>query len=217
VAQGDTLSKNYATTDELARRLDIDAGSSFDVELSEALDTASRAIDAWCGRVFYADTASTTLYYWPRFDGSWWVVSCEDLHTVTSVKHDAGDDGTYETTLTVTTDYVALPRNGTHAGVSGWPTSALRLRSGFSVRTYGDLEPFQVVGKLGWAAVPDQVRQACLILAQELFKTRDATFGVMQGWNDFGPVRVSADTFKRVRTLLSPFAKMGGLGMPGLA
>lgn len=210
-------SSPYATRDELARRLDITESTTYDVEIDDALEGASRAIDAWCGRVFYADSASTTLHYFPRFDGTWWVIDCEDLHTVTSLKHDAGDDGTYETTLTSTTDYVALPRNGAHAGISGWPTSGFRLRSGFSVRTYGDLEPFQVVGKLGWASVPEQVHQACMILAQELFKNRDATFGVLQGWNDFGPVRVSGDTFRRVRPLLAPFVKRGGLGMPGLA
>lgn len=208
---------NFVSLDDLTRRLDLTGSTGFDVELDESITAASRAIEAWCGRTFSSATASTTLHYWPRWDGRWWVIDTEDLHTVTSVKHDPSDTGAYDVTLTETTDFLKLPRNNVRAGISGWPTCGFRLLSGFSPRTSGDIEPFQVVGKLGWAETPVAVRQACLILAEELFKMRDAPFGVLQGWNDFGPVRVSGDTFRRVRALLDPFAKLGGVAMPGIA
>ena len=96
------------------------------------------------------------------------------------------------------------------------PVEALLVRADTYLRLSGDIEPVEVTGKAGWSSVPDQVHQACLILAQELFKNRDATFGVLQGWNDFGPVRVSGDTFRRVRPLLAPFVK-SGISLPGIA
>lgn len=209
----------YASTDELNRRIAANGKSVSDVyaaELGEALDAASDAIDAHCGRTFAKSTTATARYYWPRYDYDRQVYVVDlhpDVWSITSVKHDPGDDGTYETTWTATTDYVTLPRNGYRDGVDGWPYEALLVRSTTALRLSGDLEPVEVTGKAGWSVTPPQVKQACLMIATELFKMREAPFGVV-GFADLGLSRVRDNP--KVTSLLKPFVK-GGTALPGIA
>ena len=102
----------YATDDELSRRLDLADSTTYDVEIADAIGSASRSIDAYCGRVFYKDTTATARVYWPRWDydlGGYVVDLDPDVWSITSVKHDSGDDGTYETTWTNPANYLTLP------------------------------------------------------------------------------------------------------------
>lgn len=211
----------YCTVAQLAARLSSDAtavSDRHDEALQAAVDAAARKIDGHCGRFFYAEQTAVARYYWPTWDRQLrrWVVNIDDCWSITSVKFDGGDDGTYETTWAATTDYIARPRaNEVIDGITGWPTTRLVLRSSTSIRTRpGDFEPVEVLGKGGWEHTPPGVAEANLIVAAQLAAMRQAPFGVA-GFGEFGAVQVR--DIKPARDLLVPLCKVGGTGLPVVA
>ena len=171
-----------------------------DTEISRAIDAASAAIDAYCGRTFTA-TASGTRTVQARNP---WKVTIPDCTAVTTVKTDETDDGTFDTTWTVTDDYVTDPPDGiTRDGMTGWPITRLVAVGTKTFPTVGKRpRRLEVVGSFGWTATPDDIEQACLTLATERFRSKDATFGIA-GVNDFGPIRVRENSL--VRGMLNPY------------
>ena len=172
-----------------------------DALLDSALAAASRSIDDCCDRRFYADTTATPRVYRPD---NRWKTCVDDFWTTDSlvIKTDTGDTGTYDLTWT-SVDYQLLPYNGVVAGTSGWPYTTIRTR-----RTlwfpWGTGPVVQVTAKWGWAAVPQPIREACLLLAAELFRLKDAPFGVA-AYGDFGPIRVRDNP--KVCALLKPYER----------
>lgn len=59
------------------------------------------------------------------------------------------------------------------------------------------------------AQAPLPVTEATVLVTVELYRRRDATFGVLNTWAsaDFGPVRVSTDWLKGVESLLAPYMR----------
>jgi len=100
------------------------------------------------------------------------------------------------------TDFEARPLN---ALVRGRPYQTLKHHWHFwptwpSVRV-------QVTAKWGWPAVPDNVVEACLILAARIFRRKDSPDGTA-GAGDFGPIRISR-TDPDVADMLSHYVKPG--------
>jgi len=60
----------------------------------------------------------------------------------------------------------------------------------------------QVTGVWGWSQVPSGVSQASFILAADLFKMKDAPFGVA-GVSDYGVTRIQTNPW--LVELLRPF------------
>lgn len=193
------LGDSYATAAELKTRLDID-DTDDDTRLGEALSTASREIEAWCGRQFNKTTTASARVYAPRTDGLLFV---DDFHTTTDlvIGTDNGDDGTYETTWSAG-DYVLEPRNGIVNGQTGWPYWRIAATGNRWWPLAHHRPSAQVTAQWGWTAVPAAVKEACMISAAELFKMGDAPFGVA-GFGEFGPVRVRLNS--RVQQLLAPY------------
>lgn len=56
---------------------------------------------------------------------------------------------------------------------------------------------------------PEPVQQAVLIVGVEMYRRRDAAFGVLNAYNqsDFGPVRISTDWLKGVESILRPYMR----------
>lgn len=177
----------YVSLGELKSYLKI-TDNVDNVELATALDSASRGIEDHCLRQFNDAEVITARSYRPENNC---LVIVDDFHTSTGliVKTDEDDDGVYETTWSAA-DYELLPMNGVVKGRPGHPYWELRvtLMSRY-FPTWLRRPAVQVTAQWGWAAVPDPVRQACLILASEGFKMKDAPFGVA-GFSDFGAVRV---------------------------
>lgn len=195
------LGDSYATLTELKARLDI-ADTTDDDRLTASLATASREIEAWCGRQFN-DAGSASARVFPAARTG--LLTVDDFSTTTGlvVATDFGDDGTYETTWAAS-DYQAEPLNGVVAGQPGWPYWRLRA---VAAREFpvGNLRPsVQVTAQWGWAAVPAAVKEACLVTASELFKLGDAPFGVA-GFGEFGPIRVRMNS--RAVSLLAPYRR----------
>ena len=71
-------------------------------------------------------------------------------------------------------------------------------------------------GALGFTEldVPAPVTQAAAMATVEMYKRKDAPFGVLASWSesDFGPVRIGTDWLKGVEYLLSPYRMSFGVG-----
>ncbi|HEX6968106.1 MAG TPA: hypothetical protein VF174_04730 [Micromonosporaceae bacterium] len=195
------LGDPYATRDELKARMDI-TDTADDDRLDDALAAASREIEAWCDRQFNKATVASARVFRPL---SRWTVLVDDFHTTTDlvVATDTGDDGTYATTWTAA-DYELEPVNGVVSGQSGWPYYRIRAVGSHEFPCGRRRHTVRVTAQWGWAAVPGPVKEACLIVAEELFKLGDAPFGVA-GFGEFGPVRVRMNS--RAQSLLAPYRR----------
>ena len=61
-----------------------------------------------------------------------------------------------------------------------------------------------------WPAMtPQPVLDATVLVTVELYRRKDATFGVLNTWTgaDFGPVRISTDWLKGVESMLHPYMR----------
>jgi hypothetical protein len=180
----------YASLAELRSHMAID-DTVDDTSLSFALSVAQQKVDDHCGRTFVASTSTTVRTLraggWQRLvlDPGWDIQSTAGL----IVKTDDNDDGTFETTWTISTDFELYGSGVGYNGATGWPTTELvavgpKWWPADSLR-----RAVQITALWGWTAVPAPVKQATLIIAAEQWKLKDAPFGVA-GFGEFGPIRV---------------------------
>lgn len=199
-----TLGKLYATVAALKSRIGI-TDAVDDYELHMACFAASRAVENICERVFYRTATGTVRTFVP--DGLYCVTlgAYNDLVSIATLKTDAGGDGTFETTWSAS-DYQLHPVN---------PAAAPEVRPYTKIQAVGSQtfplplvigrrDMVQVTGVFGWPAVPIAVKQATLILAEELFKLKDAPFGVA-GFGDLGVVRIRENP--KVAALIGPYQR----------
>lgn len=151
-----------------------------DSNMSLALNAISRALDAHFGTRFYGSTETRTYTAeWPN------LLYIDDLATLTTLKTDDDDDGTYETTWT-TADYRLEPANAQINTAQPKPYRQIRVKTSgsysFPVKVQ---EGVQIVGVFGYqsstavaATVPWQITAATMLMAQRLWKRREAIFGV---------------------------------------
>lgn len=189
------ITNGYATIAQVKDALRV--SDSIDDSLIElAIEAASREIDAYCGRVFYQTTATRT--YRPESSD---LCLIDDLVTLTSLKTSINQQ--WDTTWAAN-DYQLEPTNGVQYGLVQ-PYNRIRAIDDYWFPV--ELEnTVQVVGVFGWASVPADVRLACVIQAQRLFKRFDSPLGVV-GMGDMGSIRVSR-VDSDVQALLSPYVRM---------
>lgn len=194
--------KGYATLDEL---IDWNGGDQIqdELKLENAITATSRGIDNHCQRHFWQDVAAAR--YFDTDDAYMLKLGAfNDLVSITTLKTDENADGVFETTWAAT-DYQRLPLN-LGAAPEAKPSRKIKAISG---RTFpspsctGREGLIEIVGTWGWAAVPQNVFQACLIHASRIFKRKDSPEGVA-GWGDFGAIRVGK-TDPDVLDLLQPY------------
>jgi hypothetical protein len=183
VALGDA----YITKDELKTFLGIElTDTQDDTRLDFARVTASRGIDSVCRRQFnLASTATARLFYPDRSD----LTEIHDFYTTTGlvIETDPSGDGSGWTTW-ASTSYQLEPLNGTVDGVEGYPWWRIRAvaSNAFSFTRAANV---RVTARWGWAAVPGPVRSAAFTVAEEIYKLREAPFGVA-GFGQWGQIRV---------------------------
>lgn len=204
------LTNAYCTVAELRAHLG-DTGSKLDTGLLErAINATSRSIDRHCNRRFWQDTSPTTRKY--VVDDCWsaWVDDIASTAGV-EVKTDPGLAGSFSLTWTADADYQLKPLNG---GVDGFTPFAYTQIEATGTKVFpidwrGTRPTLQITATFGWSDVPDEVNEACLLKAAQLFRRKDAPFGVA-GFGEFGPVRITrADP--DVMDLLMPYKiKMWG-------
>ena len=180
-----------------------------DTSLEGQVEAVSRLIDNICKRRFYA--ATETRYYTPTNHALCYV---DDLLTVTTLSTDADSDLDYDDEWDNTTDYLLMPRN---ALLDGWPYEWIEPHpSGnhlFPATASGKglSASVKIIGSFGFCATgsePEPITEACLLATQQLFKRKDAIYGVT------GPVGMSFEMKTallgdpHIRTLLSPYVRV---------
>lgn len=194
------LGDPYATLPELKSYLKI-TDAADDAELNDALASASKGIEDFCHRQFNSAGAVSARTYHPD---SHCMVEVDDFSTTAGlvVKTAAGNDGVFGTTW-LAADYQLEPLNGVVDGRPGWPYWKIGSVGSRTFRCV-NRATVEVTANWGWAAVPSPVKQACLIIAAETFKLKDAPFGVA-GFGEFGAVRVRDNPM--VMRKLQPYAR----------
>lgn len=192
------ITNGYITLDLLKSSLFIE-DTTTDEFLELAIESASRQIDQYCERQFFQ--ASGVRTYAPRDP---YVTEIDDLVTLTSLKTSSDADGTFDITWEPK-DYQLEPLNNIVGGIQS-PFTQIRVTDEYLFVRDGGEATVRVEGTFGWASVPVQVRQACLILSSRLFERRNSPLGIA-GFSDMGAVRVSrfdAD----INNLLDPLRKI---------
>lgn len=212
-----TLANGYCTEADLRTRLSSSGVTltGFDDEILGAINTASRWIDSHCGRHFYLEASAAVTYppgaaSWDRHRGCW-TATVEDCAAVSAVATDGGDVGTL-TTLSASEWYVE-PIGGRTAGRTGWPATSI-IFPFTQLRSWGRNPVVKVTGTHGWTAVPDDVRQASLIIGAYQMMLRQSPSGYA-GMGEFGAMRMRQP--KDALDLLAPFCRVTGTALGGFA
>lgn len=200
----------YATLDQLKAQMRITVSDYLDDDRMElSIAAASRQIDAHCGRRFWQDSAVVDRQFYA--DNSR-ICHIDDVSTLTGlvVKVDDDDDGTFETTLTITTNFILRPLNAADmVPVHPWDELVLVDSNGaVSFPVHGTGRPgVQVTARFGWPAVPDDVAKACLVQAGLLFKADDASLGAIQFADAGVALRMQNRLHPVAEALLEPYCK----------
>jgi len=202
----------YATLAEVNYRLNFvtAADATRDAVLEQQVEAISRVIDSITGHRFYATTE--TRYYTPENERLCYV---DDLLSLTDggLYTDPDGDLDYDDTW-ATTDYLLMPHNAT---TNGWPYSWIEthptgvrlfpanLRSG---RYIGATKAVKVTGSFGFCATgsqPDEITEACILAVEQLFKRKDAIFGVTGPMGMSFSLKVTMKGDPHIMALLEPY------------
>lgn len=186
------ITNGYTTLTAIKNFLSI-VDSSDDTLLEGFIESASRSIDRIANRRFYADAAASARKYRAYND---LFVYVDDISSTNGlvVKIDDDGDGTFETTLTINTDFLVEPL--TAASKDRPFTQLTMVNTSFTWPIFpglfsNGLRPgVEVTAKWGWPAVPDDIETACQILTADLYKRKDSPGGIL-GLGDLGAIRMS--------------------------
>ena len=195
-----TVSNGYCTDQDIRDQIG-DSGAKLDTDqIDRAINAASRAIDRYCGRRFWADTELQVRTYRPDDRCSLYV---DDISTSMGLvlKTDTSLDGTFATTWD-TADFQLEPLGADQRTTAFSWYQVVAVGSKF-FPCDSRRATVQLTAKFGWSEIPDEVVEACILKATGLFRRKDAPFGVA-GVNDFGPVRIARKDHD-VMELLAPF------------
>jgi hypothetical protein len=190
----------YATADDIRAQM-ADSGEKLDQDrLDRAVSSASRAVDKYCKRRFWQDESITSRLYSASS-------SCElevgDISTQDGLVVEVDYSGNGDWTTLDSDSYHLEPLNaGADFEAYAWWTIVIDSGSGFRVSR----KPLvRVTAQWGWSEIPEEVVEATILKAVSLFKRKDSPNGI-EGFSDFGPVRISKNDPDYV-ALLGPFKK----------
>lgn len=167
----------YITSTEMKNTLEISGETYADDDITNAIEAASRVIDAYKGTRFFPSAETRT--YTASDLGVCDSLSIYDLNNSagSTVSFDMDGDGVYELALVRNTDYFLEPQN---AELTNKPWNSISLRYQGGRQWPGWKYGVQVVGSFGWATAPGQVTEACSILANRYLKrTRETPYGIV--------------------------------------
>lgn len=168
---GSGLSNAYATMAEFktyatVRGATCSTDANDDTAITYIINHASRYIDGQCRRRFYYNTVDETRYYTPD-EGDMFFV--DDLATdPTSVHGDEDWTRTYGTTY-ATSDYDLMPLNSI---ADGFPYTWIQMAPHASDSFPTIQKGIRVIGKFGFPAVPDDIKEACLGISLNIYQSR---------------------------------------------
>ncbi len=194
---------DYTSRTTVKEYLGIPSGTATeDDAIDAALAAAEDEVDNICGRTFVVPGSATAKVFEPT-NGV--VVEVDDIAQTTGlvVKTDTADDGAYDKTLTLTSEYI-LEGNAA-------PYRIIRRVDGSTFPRYmSDRPTIEVTAYWGYAmAVPGPIVQAATVLSARLYQRRSSPLGFQAGMStEFGPVRISRID-PDIRTLLYGYRRIG--------
>jgi len=194
------ITNGYCTLNELKAALRI-TDNTDNTLLENCIEAASRRIDGYCGRYFYQQNATVKIFARNELQ----VFLRDDLVSVTTLKTDNAGDMTFSTTWTANTDYALEPYNADLLDIPYYRITAVGGKT-FPFFVVPALPGVEVTGVWGYPAVPDDVREACVLLAARGFARYNSALGVV-GFADMA-VQVRA-VDPDVRDYLNRYVKMG--------
>lgn len=186
------ITNGYTTLNNQKTFLSI-TDNSDDTLLENLIESASRSIDRIANRRFYADAVASARTYRAYSDIYTFV---DDISSTTGliVQTDDDGDGTFETTLTINTDFLVEPFTAIAKGRPITQLTVVNTAVSFPIFPglfSNGLRPgVQVTAKWGWPSVPDDIEVATQILTADLYKRKDSPGGVL-GLGDLGAIRMS--------------------------
>lgn len=171
----------YATAAEFKTYVGGDSDVTItDAWLADVQAAAEDSINDHCGRTFNAPSGGATARnYVPR----------GDLVIVHDIANSTGLTVTNDGATVASTDYQLEPLNNLNAAGATVPFHQIRLIDSCWSHDGKRATVTVTTDQWGWAAVPDQVKQATLILGKDIAHIRQNRFGVA-GFGEFGVVRV---------------------------
>jgi hypothetical protein len=181
------ITNGYATLTEVKLFLGI-TDSVDDTLLEGMVEAASRSIDRMANRRFYLDTNASARLYRANDALQLFV---DDIGSATglAVAIDSDGNGSYDTALTLNTDYILDPITAPSLN-RPWNVVTIVSASAAFPAPLNYRPGVQVTAKWGWPSIPDDINQACMILTADLYKRKDAPGGII-GLGDLGAIRMS--------------------------
>lgn len=166
------ITNGYATLAEVKAALRL-TDNADDTLLEQAIEGASRRIDGYCNRWFYKTSAIAVKLY----PASLYQVATDDMSDSSiTVKIDSAANGTFATTWTQNQQYQIEPLN---AVITGNPYRRIVAINGYQFPVAIDKPLVQCTAQWGWASVPSDVKQACVLLSIRGFARLNAALGVV--------------------------------------
>ncbi len=194
------ISNGYCDLNDVKRSLSIGTADTMDDTLLElCIESASRAIDNLCERVFFSGTATRVFV-----PDDAYMVRIDDLRQITTLKTSDEANAVFDITW-ANTDYQLQPLNGNINGTT-WPYTSILAVGDYLFPTVGGEATVQVTGVWGWPSVPTAIKQATILQSARYFKRSDSPMGVA-GFDAMGVVRL-ARIDPDIATLIEPYQRI---------
>jgi hypothetical protein len=193
------ITNGYCTLAEIKAALRL-TDNADDTLLENSIEGASRRIDGYCGTFFYQTVKTVRLF--TRYD---YYCGIPDLANTTGLVLKTDDLGnqTFSTTWSAS-DYMLNPTDTSLTGVPYRKIVAIGTKT-FPLFNIPERPSVELTGTFGWPSVPDDVREACVLLAMRGFARYNSALGVV-GFADMAITVRAVDP--DVRDYLMPYRQM---------
>jgi hypothetical protein len=167
------ITNGYCTLAEIKAALRV-TDSTDDTLLENSIEGASRRIDGYCGAFFYQTLK--TIKVFTRYD---YYCAIPDLANTTGlvIKTDDLGNQTFSTTWSAS-DYMLNP---TDTSLTGKPYRKIVAIGTKTFPLFNDPQrpSVELTGTFGYPSVPDDIREACVLLAMRGFARYNSALGVV--------------------------------------
>lgn len=192
------ITNGYCTLAEIKAALRV-TDSTDDVLLENSIEGASRRIDGYCDRIFYNTSKTIKL-----FTRSPYYVMTPDIASSAGItlKTDTNGDQTFATTFGAN-DFMLNP---TDTALTDLPFRKIIPLKGktFPLLFEPNLPAIELTASFGFAAIPDDIREACVLLAMRGFARYNSALGIV-GFADMAVTVRAVDP--DVRDYLMPYRR----------
>ena len=202
------IANGYASLSQIKAALRISAGDATDDALLEmAVESASRLIDAYCGRNFLLGGTATRYY---NTDDPY-VVQIDDARSISAVSTSSSENGVFDISFNMTPrtgDIQAEPIND-YVGGLVWPFTRLRAIGDY-VFPVDKENTVEVTAVFGFPNIPVTVTQATILQSSRIFARLQSPLGVA-GFGDMGIMRVGRSLDPDVSQLIEGYRRFRGV------